>query len=253
MSATIEVLLSPAEYQARRERGFAGATCVVFDVLRATSVMVTGLAQGARSFIPVEEISEARAWRRQQPDVLLAGERDGLRIQNADGTGLAFDLGNSPREYVRERIAGRDIVTTTTNGTRALRACATAEVVLAGSFLNLAATARWLEQRQVRELVLVCAGTGEHPALEDILCAGALVECLIRSRGDFELSDAAKLALLAGHQTAGNLGEVAGAGRNGVRLLANPDLREDVAFCLRRDVFPLVAILGPDGKISGAN
>lgn len=252
MSTIIDALLSPAEYQARRERGFAGTTCVVFDVLRATSVMITGLANGARSFVPVEEISEALAWRRQQKDILLAGERDGLRIKNAAGQGIDFDLGNSPREYTRERVAGRDIVTTTTNGTRALRACATAETVLVGSFLNLAATAKWLAQQNAQRITLVCAGTGDHPALEDILCAGALVALLARSSATWTLSDAAKLSLLAYQQSAQCLAEMVGTGSNGARLLANAELRKDVDFCLRPDVYPLVASLGRDGKITVA-
>ena len=250
MGMNIEVLLSPAEYQARRERGFVGATCVVFDVLRATSVMITGLANGARSFIPVEEISEALSWRDRQPDILLAGERDGLRIQNAAGTGTDFDLGNSPREYVSDRVANRDIVTTTTNGTRALRACVSAEAVVVGSFLNLAATAQWLEQRKIHDLVLVCAGTGELSALEDVLGAGALVELLARSSAGLELSDTAKLSLLAYREAAAQLTEAIGDSRNGARLLANPELRTDVPFCLQRDVYPLVAVLGRDGQIS---
>jgi 2-phosphosulfolactate phosphatase len=249
MGVNIEVLLSPADYQARRARGFAGTTCVVFDVLRATSVMITGLANGARSFIPVEEISEALAWRDRQADVLLAGERDGLRITNANGSGTDFVLGNSPREYVRACVAGRDIVTTTTNGTRALRVCVSAEAVLVGSFLNLAATAKWLGLRTSGELVLVCAGTGELPALEDILAAGALIELLAQANPAIELSDAARLALLTYQAAADQLEETVGAGRNGARLLANPDLRDDVKFCLQRDVHPLVAILERDGKI----
>jgi 2-phosphosulfolactate phosphatase len=253
MGMNIEVLLSPAEYQARRARGFAGATCVVFDVLRATSVMITGLANGARCFIPVEEISEALAWRDRQPDVLLAGERDGLRITNAVGSGIDFDLGNSPREYVRTRVAGRDIVTTTTNGTRALRACVSAETVLVGSFLNLTATGHWLEQHKVHDLVLVCAGTGELPALEDILAVGALVELLTQENAAIELSDAARSALLAYQTAAGQFEETIGAGRNGARLLTNPELRDDVKFCLQQNVYPLVAVLGRDGKIRPAD
>jgi len=249
MGVNIEVLQSPAEYQARRTRGFAGTTCVVFDVLRATSVMIAGLANGTRSFIPVEEISEALAWRNRQPDVLLAGERDGLRIKNADGSGIDFDLGNSPREYARARVAGRDIVTTTTNGTRALRACFSAETVLVGSFLNLVATAKWLAARTSGELVLVCAGTGELPALEDILAAGALVALMAQANAVIELRDAARSALLTYQAAADQLEKVVGAGQNGARLLANHDLRDDVKFCLQRDVHPLVAILGRDGKI----
>lgn len=246
----IEALLSPAEYQSRRKRGFAGATCVVFDVLRATSVMVTGLANGARSFIPVEEISEALAWRNQQPDILLAGERNGLRIKNADGQGTDFGLGNSPREYVRSQVAGRDIVTTTTNGTRALRACGSADVVLVGSFLNLTATARWLVGRKLTNLMLICAGTEEFLALEDVLCAGALTESLRQLDGRIELSDATRVALATYQEAAGDLINAVSQSRNGARLLANPDLRDDVGFCLQRDVFNLVAVQKTDGEIT---
>ena len=116
--------------------------CVVFDVLRATSTFVTALHNGAKAIVPVSEISEALAFRRKQPDVLLGGERDGVRIRAAQTGGIDFDLGNSPREYTPEKVRGRTIVSTTTNGTRALRACAGAKTVLAASFLNLTATAR---------------------------------------------------------------------------------------------------------------
>jgi 2-phosphosulfolactate phosphatase len=250
MVRNADVLLSPAEYQARQARGFAGSVCVVFDVLRATSVVVTGLANGARSFVPVEEISEALAWHERSPGGLLAGERNGLRIMAAGDARIDFDLGNSPREYIPDRVRDRDIVATTTNGTRALRACATAKVVAASSFLNLRATARWLASRPEQQLNLICAGTGERAGLEDILATGALLELLCQADTKLALGDEAKLALLAYQQVAGNLAEVVAMGQNGARLLANADLRADVAFCLQRDIFDLVAVMGPDGKIS---
>ena len=123
--------------------------CVVFNVLRATSTFVTALHHGAKAIVPVSEISEALALRRKQPDVLLGGERDSVRIGAAQGSGIDFDLGNSPREYAPEKVGGKTIVSTTTNGTRALRACAGAQTVLAASFLNLTATARFLERLQL--------------------------------------------------------------------------------------------------------
>lgn len=244
MSLSIEVLASPAEYQARAAVGFAGQTCVVFDVLRATSVMVTGLAHGASGFLPVAEISEAVAWRRQSPTWLLAGERAGLRITAAQSSGVDFDLGNSPREFTAARVEGRTIVTTTTNGTRALRACATADVVLVGAFLNLGATVRWLVGRSVSKLVLVCAGTGDAVALEDVLCAGALCDRMTKELKDCDLDDAAVVACGAYREAARDLFAVVSASRNGRRLLANPELREDVTVCLRRDVFDLVGLRG---------
>jgi len=117
-------LFTPAEFEALSKRDLSKSTCVVFDVLRATSSMVTALANGAEAIIPVSEISEALEIKRKDPQVLLAGERDGLRIEaNLTGS-ISFDLGNSPREFTKEKVTGKKIVITTTNGTRALRACA---------------------------------------------------------------------------------------------------------------------------------
>src|SRR5689334_12937954 len=122
MPTSLEVLFAPAEFVALRERDLRDTVCVVFDVLRATSSMVTALANGAEAIIPVSEIAEALAIQERNPRVLLAGERDGVRIQSALTGGIAFDLGNSPREFTRENVSGKTIVITTTNGTRALRA-----------------------------------------------------------------------------------------------------------------------------------
>jgi len=174
----IEAILSPAELPALAKRDLRGAACVVFDVLRATSAFVTALHNGAKAIVPVSEIAEALASRRKQPDALLGGERDGVRIRAAQTGGTDFDLGNSPREYTPEKVRGRTIVSTTTNGTRALRACASGKTVLAASLLNLGATAEFIKKLQPAEVLLVCAGTRDEKADEDVLAAGALCELL---------------------------------------------------------------------------
>ena len=97
---------------------------------------------------------------------MLGGERDGVRIRAAQTGGTDFDLGNSPREFTPEKVRGKTIVSTTTNGTRALRACAGAKTVLAGSFLNLGATAEFIKKLQPAEVLLVCAGTRENRAMK---------------------------------------------------------------------------------------
>src|SRR5450432_4070100 len=144
---TLEVHFTPADFAALKQRNLDHAVCVVFDIFRATSSMITALANGAATIVPVAEIPEALAVRsaecgvRSAESVLLAGERDGFRIRAGLTGGIDFDLGNSPREFTRDKVAGKTIAITTTNGTRALRACAHAETVLIGSFLNLRATA----------------------------------------------------------------------------------------------------------------
>jgi 2-phosphosulfolactate phosphatase len=231
-----DAILTPAELPTLARRDLRQTVCVVFDVLRATSTVVTALQHGAKEVIPVSEISEALALKKSQPDVLLAGERDGLRIRAAQTGGTDFDLGNSPREFTPQKIRGRTIVSSTTNGTRALRACAGAKTVLAASFLNLRATAQFLRTRRANEWLLVCAGTRENVALEDVLAAGALCEI-----SDGELTDAAQIALAAWRQAQTDLAVAVSRSENARRLLALPELRDDVAFCLQRDAFPLVA------------
>jgi 2-phosphosulfolactate phosphatase len=238
----IEVILTPAELPALAGRNLGETACVVFDVLRATSTIATALHNGASVIIPVSEISEAMDLAKKRPEVLLGGERNGVKIRTVEGE---FDFGNSPREYTPEKVRGKTIVSTTTNGTRALRACAHAGTVLAGSFLNLSATAKLLRENNFENVLLVCAGTRENTALEDVLAAGALADVL----GAAELSDSAQIALAAFHQAKGDLAGAISESENALRLLAIPDLREDVQFCLQRDVFDFVAAL-KDGQIS---
>ena len=237
----IDAILSPAELPALAKRDLRDATCVVFDVLRATSTFVTALHNGAKAIIPVSEIAEALALRQKQPDVLLGGERDGVRIRAAQTGGIDFDLGNSPREFTPEKVRGKTIISTTTNGTRALRACAGAQTVLAASFLNLTATAQFILRLRPEQIVLVCAGTRENRADEDVLASGALCEMFLRDSGGRAVSDSVETALSAWRKAKSNLLEVVSEAENARRLLAIPELRDDVAFCLQQDIYPLVA------------
>jgi len=245
----IEVILTPAELPTLARSDLRETVCVVFDVLRATSTFVTALHNGAKAVIPASEISEALAIHRKQPDCLLGGERDGVKIRAAQTGGTDFDLGNSPREFTSERVRGKTIVSTTTNGTRALRACAGAKTVLAGSFLNLAATAEFIKNLQPAEVLLVCAGTGEKTALEDALAAGALCESLALGDARPTISDSAEIARFAWTQGKPDLAGAFQASTNARRLLAIPELRDDVTFCLQRDVFLLIARMEADGAI----
>ena len=222
---------------------------MVFDILRATSTFVTALQNGAGEIVPVSDIPEAVAWRKKNPLCLLAGERDGVRIGAALSGGTDFDFGNSPREFTPERVRGKTLVSTTTNGTRALRAGAGAECVLAAAFLNLAATAKFLIANNFPTVLLVCAGTGEGVALEDVLAAGALVALLSARAGSTHLSDASLVALKTSAEIKTDLPTALGGSRNGRRLLALPELRPDVAFCARRDIFELVARMDATGAL----
>jgi len=240
----IDVLMGPAEFERLAGRVLPGVVCVVFDVLRATSTAVTALMNGAEGILPVATVDEALAAWRGDEELLLAGERGGLRIGAEITGGRAFDLGNSPREFGRERVSGRRIAMTTTNGTRALRACAGAEAVLAGSFLNLAAVAAAATGLGADKILLVCSGTGESTALEDALAAGAFCERWM-GRGDF--GDAAWLVWEAWNVAKADLLGAMGRARNARRLRSIPELSPDVELCLRVDSLNGVPCLGRDG------
>jgi 2-phosphosulfolactate phosphatase len=241
-SKTLEVLFTPADFEAMASRDLGETVCVVFDVLRATTSMVVALSNGAKGVIPVKGIREALALRQMRSHVLLAGEREGLRI-GAELTGsVAFDLGNSPREFTAAMVRGKTVVMTTTNGTRALNACTGAREVFAACLLNLQATGAALRAQASPRLSLVCSGTFEEAALEDVLGAGALCAELWDVYGS-GASDGALMAREFYEVHKANLERAIGRGRNGRRLLSRPELAADVGFCAKMNSFGTVARL----------
>jgi 2-phosphosulfolactate phosphatase len=249
MRRVLEVLFTPAEFERLADRNLSDTTCVVFDVLRATTSILTALANGARSVIPVVEIAEALARRRQDPGVLLAGERDGVRIQADQAEGVEFDLGNSPREFTPARVRDRTVVMTTTNGTRALRACARARRTLVGGYLNLRAVADYLQRQPPQQLLLVGSGTYEEAALEDTLAAGALCDRVWRLYESGHVADSAQIARQLHLQLGPSLVASLALARNARRLLAHPELSSDVACSVQTDTVNLLAELRADGRV----
>jgi 2-phosphosulfolactate phosphatase len=247
---SIEVLFTPADFEALPKRDLSETVCVVFDVLRATSSMVTALANGAEALFPVAEITEALEIKRRTPEVLLAGERDGLRIEASLTGSIGFDLGNSPREFRKHKVAGKRIAITTTNGTRALRSCAHAKTVLVGSFLNLKATREYLQKHEPLHLLVICSGTFEQVALEDVLGAGALCLEVCGGISHSEYSDSARIAVGIYIDASPSLETVMALSRNGRRLLSRPELKDDVAYCAQRDLYNFVATMSKNGIVS---
>lgn len=224
----IDVALNPSEIARLPERDLSRTTCVVFDVLRATSSMITALAGGAREIWPVTTIEAARELKGEMPQALLGGERDGELIHG-------FDVGNSPFEY--RNLGRRTIVTTTTNGTVALRACEGAETVLVGAMLNLTELADEIIWREPEELLLVCAGTFEEFALEDACAAGLLIGALAGG----ELSDSAHAALSIARHFPTPLAALKAA-RNG-RALEGKGRGMEVEWCAQVSLFNVVGIM----------
>jgi 2-phosphosulfolactate phosphatase len=250
MESNLEVLFTPADFSALPGRDLSDTCCVVFDILRATSTMLTALANGASRIFPVREISEALELRSAHPGALLAGERDGVRILSAQSGGVDFDLGNSPREFTPARVAGLEIILTTTNGTRALLACRGAARILPGAWLNLGALARRIQSGHTARLLVICAGTIEEAAYEDTVAAGALCDLLWPNLEPGRVSDSAQIARRIYLDAAGDMERaIRQDSRNARRLLASAELRDDVAFCLRRDALEVTPELR-DGAVA---
>ncbi len=221
----VDVVMHPSEIALLKGRRLTGVLCVVFDVLRATSSILTGLAHGVAEVLPVETIEEARAAAAARTGAILGGERNGNRIEG-------FDLGNSPSEYCQS--AGAVVVTTTTNGTVALRACSGADAVWVGAVLNLGALAREIRRAAPKTLLLVGAGTFETMALEDVWAAGALLEAF----EDAQWTDSARCAAAVARQWP-EPAQALRLSRNG-RALLDAGRGEDIEWCASLNRFDVV-------------
>lgn len=173
MKPTLNVYAVPKLVSAEE---LSGGTAVVIDVLRATTTIVYALDAGARAVVPCLAISDALALAKRLPagEAVLGGERDGAAIEG-------FELGNSPDEYTPERVGGKTVVFTTSNGTHAIDHARSADEVLLAAFVNAGAVVRRLVDRE--NVHIICAGTDGRISEEDVLLAGMLVERLEREGG----------------------------------------------------------------------
>lgn len=230
MRMQIETLAHAGE---AAETDFSGKSVLIIDVFRATSCIVTGLACGCAGFLPVLTLEEAKA--AAGSGDLLAGERKGKRP-------AGFQLGNSPMDYLAADLAGKRIILTTTNGTRAMHpALGKAHTVMAGALLNASAAARALSDMG-RDVLLVCSGTHNRFSLEDGLCAGLVAEELLRQTGqDLALCDFTQAILASWRQAKERLPEVLVGCTNGKRLTGMGFAR-DLEFCGRTNRYNLVPV-----------
>jgi 2-phosphosulfolactate phosphatase len=209
---------------------------VVIDVIRASTTITIALHHGCAGIVPARTLREARAMALTLGDgVLLAGERAAVKMAGAQ-------LGNSPGEYARERIEGRIVVLTTTNGTRAFRAIEGARDVIACAFLNVSATARWL-RRAGLDVLIVCAGRNGHFCFEDAVGGGMLIDRLSRlSDRPLELSDAARAVHLLYSANQGNLLEVL-RGCEWGRDIIRKGFGADLEICAQVDLTDVVPVM----------
>jgi 2-phosphosulfolactate phosphatase len=228
----LDVIFTPGETTAA---ALADRTVVVLDILRATTSIVQAISVGAKAVFPVASIEEALRLANNfgRDEVLLAGERRCLPIEG-------FDLGNSPREFTRERVGGKVLVMTTTNGTAAMTLTVNAERVIVGSLLNCGAVVNELAESGA-EPVFLCSGRERHFALEDAACAGEFVDRLITRRpGDWQMNDAASAALALAREF--GVGTAMFEKSAGGRGIIEAGLSDDLPFCAQLDIHDVVPL-----------
>lgn len=159
----LEVAFSPALLD---HYDFADSLVVVIDVFRATTTICTALNHGAEFIVPVVSIEECMSYR--EKGFLVAAERDGLPIPD-------FDFDNSPRKFTSEKVQGKKIALTTTNGTYTIHKAKNCHQIIIASFLNLDSVCRYIKS-QDKNVLIACSGTRNKFKLEDTICAGAIVE-----------------------------------------------------------------------------
>lgn len=220
---------------------------IAVDVLRATTTMATVLAAGGEAvqvFSDLEQLKQvSEKW---QPEKRLrAGERGGAKV-------AGFDMGNSPLDCTPERVQGRRLFISTTNGTRALQRIQNAPVVLAAALVNRAAVVQYVLTQQPETLWIVGSGWEGSYSLEDTACAGAIAHSILQQTniplenlaGNDEVIGA--IALYQAWQD--QLLAMFHQASHGKRLL-RLNCHEDLKYCAQTDILDVVPIQREPGVL----
>lgn len=182
----LHLLLKKEEIDGVKMQG--DKTAVIFDVLLATSTISACFLHGATKVIPVMNGDEAKKEAARHPtgSFCLVGEYNGKTIEGfLDPNPLGL----------KEQIAGKTVVLSTTNGTVAIRKAAAAKRVYTASLLNGEAAARKIvNDHQDETIIAVCSGSGGEFCMEDFYGAGYFIDCLMNTTDHWELTDSAKAA-----------------------------------------------------------
>lgn len=226
----VEVFLTSSNVE---EDDLKGRTAIVIDVLRACSTIATALDHGARAVVPVLDMAQAgKIASNLDPDVYrLGGERGGKKIEG-------YHLGNSPLEYTKEEVEGRDIILNTTNGTKALTRARHAKHLIAGSLLNASRVVDFVKEVD-NAVTIICAGRQDRISLEDIVCAGLLLHRLWDGNEPDFVSDAAHTAYIQYLHDRDDIDALLHR-CNHARGLVEAGFQEDVNYCLQIDALPVL-------------
>ena len=230
----IEVCYTPGEYDYFKDEF---EIVVVIDVLRATTAICVAFEYGIKSIIPVSTLEDALEYKKK--GFLVGAERKGQIVEG-------FDFGNSPYSYMKDEFKGKDVVLTTTNGTKSIAAAKDADTLVIGALVNLDVLTTWLIKQNKNTLCL-CSGWQDKFNLEDTICAGAISEALINTGNFASIEDssiAAKYLYLSAKDN--YMGYLKSSSHR--RRLRNLNLNEDIKYCLTPNKTKVIPIL-KDGKL----
>ncbi|WP_291650270.1 2-phosphosulfolactate phosphatase family protein [Clostridium sp.] len=220
---------------------------VVIDMLRATSVITTALANGAKEVIPMLTVEEAfnkkKELSKKGVDTLLGGERRAIKIEG-------FDFTNSPLEYTRDKIEGKSIILSTTNGTRAINLSLKASKILIGAMINANAVTDILNENS-NDIVFINSGTNGQFSMDDFICSGYMINLLCK-KDVHNLSDIAKTAKYI-YENNQNIVSFIKEARH-YNVLKDLNLQDDLDYCCRKDILDIVPVVNKNtGVISLIN
>ena len=206
-----------------------GKVVVVIDIFRATTTMVTALANGIESITPVASLEACKSLQNQ--GYLAAAEREGKMPEG-------FDLGNSPLSHIEQDFSGQKLAMTTSNGTLAITKSKTADQIIIGAFINMTAVVKHL-QSQSNDILLLCAGWKGRVNMEDSLFAGAIAHTLAS-----EVTIANDAAVMASHVYQAHQEDMDSFLQDGLHYhrLQRLGRSQDIEFCLKKDVYDLLPI-----------
>jgi 2-phosphosulfolactate phosphatase len=229
MKRKLETCFSPALFE---KNNHLNSIVIIIDVLRASSAICSAFSNGVKTIIPVAEVEEAKKFKSM--GYLVAAERDGYVLDFAD-------FGNSPFNFNEERVSGKTIVYSTTNGTSIINMSASSNMVLIGTFNNIGAITKFLIEKE-NDVLLFCAGWKNRFNLEDSVCAGAMAEKLLNSDKYYTICDSTLASLDLWHLAKADLiGYIEKAAQRS--RLRDKKLDDCIEFCLTSDTTDRIPVM----------
>lgn len=241
MEITIDAFLTP--FFPETETQFDDAVIIMIDVLRASSTVCAALKNGAKEVITSDTLDKAVSiYSNLSKDVrFLGGERNSLKPNG-------FDAGNSPLEFTEEVVSQKNVVLTTSNGTKVFQKAKQAKCRLVGGFVNIDAIIAYIDNefmhldKENLNITILCAGTDGRLSYEDTLCAGAYIDSLCRLRPDAHSTDTALASRNLFELHSDNLAEFLKT-REHAGALIEKGFARDIEICFSYNIYPVVPVI----------